>query len=79
MTQFESVLKAERDRLAKKIEAIDALLSNEFPGRAARRAKKAATKSAPARKGHKMSAAVREKIRQTQQARWAKLRAGKKA
>ena len=45
---------------------------------------KAASRAAPKKsrytgKGRKMSVAVRAKIRKTQKARWAKIRAGKKA
>ena len=78
MTEFESVLRSERERLAKRIEAIDVLLSEEpsLPQRASHRP---TNSSNPARKGHKMSAAVREKIRRTQKARWDKIKAGKKA
>jgi hypothetical protein len=65
---LDSMLKTERERLTKKIAAIDQLLAVDGGAVTARKTTM----------GHKVSAAVREKIRRTQKARWAKIRAGKK-
>jgi hypothetical protein len=72
MTQFESVLRSERERLAKKMEAIDVLLAGEPSQSPPRMA------AVHHSKGRVVSAAVREKIRRTQKARWEKIRREKK-
>jgi hypothetical protein len=66
-------LRQERERLSKRIEQLDTLLAavDAFDGTASKKAGR------PRGKG-KMSAEGRERIREAQKKRWAKVRAAKK-